>query len=221
MTHKYHLAITFWCISLHPWGGEDAYDDEDDSSCEEEDDGKDDSHDQEDNDDGISEEDGEEDEEVKEEFRSKREEGQHVCIVLMCSTSSSCLTLLHCNVHGTWTLWTSPENATTASHTILSIDAHAVSLFDTATYHARVLHQKYRGMFDTVRGDDKGVVDDFLVSKAWNSLKRRESILILMVRFTLIISTFRALQKAVATVAVERARNIHNDGPPIDTDTLE
>ena len=49
---------------------------------------------------------------------------------------------------------------------MLSIDAHAVSLFKTATYHARVLHQKYRGMFEIVRGDDKGVVDDFSVLKA-------------------------------------------------------
>ena len=147
-------------ISLHPQGGEDAYDDEDDSSCKEEDNDEDDSHDQEDNDDGISEEDGEEDEEGKKEFSSKREESPPR------STSSSYLTLLHCNVHGTWTLSTSPENAPTASCPMLSIDAHAVSLFETATYHARVLHQKYRGMFEIVRGDDKGVVDDFSVLKA-------------------------------------------------------
>lgn len=35
---------------------------------------------------------------------ARSEEGQHVCIVPTRSTSSSYLTLLHCNVHGTWTL---------------------------------------------------------------------------------------------------------------------
>ncbi len=41
-------TLTLHGISLHPRGGEDAYDDEEDSSCEEEDDGEDNSHDQED-----------------------------------------------------------------------------------------------------------------------------------------------------------------------------
>ena len=127
------------------------------SSCEEEDDDDDYSHDQEDDDDQISEENSEEEEEGKEESSSKREEGRHVCIVPHHSTSFSCPTLPHRNVHETWTLSTSPDHAPTASCPILSIDAHAVSLFDTATYHVRGLHQKYWGMFDSSKksGDDK------------------------------------------------------------------
>ena len=56
----------------------------------------------------------------------------------------------------------------TASCPMLSVDAHAVSLFDTATHHVRGLHQKYWGMFDIIKksGDDEGLLDDFSVLKA-------------------------------------------------------